>query len=102
MNREVFNLDVGFESKSMKIIREYSTYAKICVIRTNIYGSQLSHFMNLFNEAKKDFPDLKPEEVDIKQFGGRRYKRTFGIEFDRPEESVPETYNRIENLEHTL
>ena len=86
----------------MEIIREYSTEAKRCVIRTNTYASDLSHFMNLFEEARKDFPDLKLDEVKVEHYGGERHKGFFGIEFDRAEEIVPETYARMKKLECTL
>lgn len=86
----------------MKIIRQYSTDSKRCVIRTNTYISDLSHFMILFEEAKKDFPDLKIDEVKVEHYGGERHKGIFGIEFDRPEEMVPETYTRMKRLECTL
>lgn len=86
----------------MEIIRQYSIESKRCVIRTNTYKSDLSYFMNLFEEARKDFPDLKLDEVKVEHYGGDRHKGIFGIEFDRPEEIVPETYVRMEKLECTL
>lgn len=86
----------------MKIIREYSTRSQTCVIRTLQYNSSMSYFESLLAEARKDFPDLKSEEVEIKHYGGDRYSKTFGIEFKRPEKDVPATYSRMENLEYTI
>lgn len=35
------------------------------LIRTNCYNSHLDHFLWLFEEAKKDFPNLKPEDIEL-------------------------------------
>ena len=86
----------------MEIIREYAIYAKRCIVRTKTYHSELAHFENLFEEAKKDFPDLRTGEVIVVKYGGMRYKNTFGIEFCRLEKIVPETYLRIKKLENTF
>ena len=73
-----------------------------CVIRTDTYVHSLEHILNLFNTARQDFPDLKPKDVKVVQYGGRRYARTFGIEFEKPREiEVPEEYDHIQQLEYT-
>lgn len=73
------------------------------VIRTNTYGSNFAHFQKLFDEAKKDFPHITPETADIKHYAGRRYKGTYGIEFNIDiEVPVPEGYKDISEVEFIL
>jgi hypothetical protein len=52
-------------------------------IRTNYYASDLEYFLNLFEIAKKDFPELKEEDVKFVHYGGQRIKGIFGLEFSR-------------------
>lgn len=85
----------------MKIIKEYCPSNNTVVIRSNCYGSQLDHIMNLFREAQEDFFYLRYEDVRVTHFAGEQYKHTFGIEF-APTNEVPDTYNLIESLEYTL
>ncbi|MBI2121034.1 MAG: hypothetical protein HYT94_05420 [Parcubacteria group bacterium] len=87
----------------MDVIKEHrqeteEQRAARCVVRTNCYGSQLSFFLELFEEAKKDFPTLTPEDVRVIHFGGQFYSGTFGIEFTPPE-TVPAIYQTIRELE---
>jgi hypothetical protein len=86
----------------MTIIKEVLESGKICVIRTNTYTSMLSHLIMLFEEAKKDFPGIDVASVSVKQYGGRRYKHTFGIEFNPGKKEIPGTYEKIHALEFTL
>lgn len=51
------------------------------VIRSNHYGHRLSFFEELFAAARVDIPTLAPDDVEVVQFGGIRYKRTWGIRF---------------------
>ncbi len=83
----------------MTIFKEYQPNAKICVIRENAYGSNLNKFLSLYEMAKEDFPELKVEDVEIVQYGGRYYVRTFGIEF-KIFGKVPDSYDRIGQLEY--
>lgn len=87
----------------MKVIKEYCPAARRCVIRMNTYGSSKAFFDNLFGIAKEDFPALKDSEIEVVQFGGIRYKRTFGIEFSVVAEvPVPDEYQEIRELEYKL
>ena len=86
----------------MKIIKEYATKNCICVLRSDCYGSSLMYFAKLLAVAQKDFPGLTLKEVEVRQYGGERYKYTFGIEFSRPEDIVPDSYSRIKQVEFTL
>lgn len=84
----------------MRIIKERTE--KHCVLRTESYSHTLAHIEMLFEEAKKDFPSLKPEDVELVYYGGERYARTNGIEFIVPNGApVPEEYQPIAHLEYT-
>lgn len=84
-----------------RVIREYAEEGKTCVLRTDTYQKQLSYFLMLFNEAKKDFPNLKAEDVCVVKYGGDHQRRQNGIEFE-VDELPPEKYTRIYTLELTL
>mgnify|MGYP001585527110 CR=1 FL=1 len=80
-----------------------SPYQPRIIIRTNTYGSNFAHFKMLFDEVKKDFPFITPEKADIKHYGGRHYKGTYGIEFNIDSEvKVPDAYKPIHEVEYTL
>jgi len=81
----------------MNIIKEYCPQVGRCVVRTDAYDHTLRFFLHLFKEAKKDFPILSTEDVEITRFGGQHYKGSFGIEFSA--KAVPESYRKINNLE---
>lgn len=90
----------------MEIIKEkyiHSDYKTIrIIIRTNCYVSMFSHFVMLKAELDKDFPGIE-FDPDIKHYGGRHYKGTFGLEFTLPAgTSVPREYKKIRNVEYTL
>ena len=78
----------------MNIIKEVANCTVI--LRTLTYQESLSHFMLLYDEAKKDFPNLKTDEVRVKHYGGNSFKGTNGIEFTiGSKESTPESYQKI-------
>ena len=81
------------------MIKEFCKASNTAIIRENSYGSKLSKFTKLFAEAKKDFPYLEEEDIEIVKYGGERYAKTFGIEFYAT--TVPEEYARISQLEYT-
>ncbi len=89
----------------MDFIKEYQPVVEQfpgrCVIRTNTYCKNFSHICFLVAEAKKDFPDLKDNLIEIAHYGGQHYKGTFGIEFT-PTGEVPDSYEKISELEFTL
>ncbi len=85
----------------MDIIKEHNE--NHCVIRSNTYAKSLDYIFDLFGIAKSDFPELKPENVNVVQFAGRRYARTYGIEFEKIEGAdVPSEYEQISQLENTF
>lgn len=74
----------------------------IFILRKNTYSSTLAKFLELYNEARKEFPNLQTDEVRVVHFGGERYKYTFGIEFYAITTSIPEGYTQIGILEYLL
>jgi hypothetical protein len=83
----------------MEIIKEYRDC--IVVLRTKTYAKTLGYFVELFNEAKKDFPQLDPDNVQVVKYGGRYYKGTMGIEFEIVGDK-PVDYREIVELETVL
>lgn len=84
----------------MNIIKEYCPTSKHCVIRTNTYGHSLALMQKLFEIARQDFPELDAEQVQVVQFAGRHYAKTYGIEF-KAETNIPKGYDEIAQLEYT-
>lgn len=87
----------------MKIIKEVciGETSTRCVIRTNTYARNLEHINELLKIAQRDFPNLIAKEVDLVVYGGERYAKTLGIEFNPPS-VVPNTYEAINRLEAVL
>lgn len=56
----------------------------------------------LVDIAKSDFPNIKNENIEIIEYGGERYKRTFGVEFNCGDSFVPDSYKPIESLEFAI
>lgn len=73
------------------IIKEYCRLAQEgsnrFILRLPHYGHSLSHILGLFKEAQEDFKavidphGLDIAQIQVVQYGGERYKRTYGIEF---------------------
>lgn len=83
------------------MIKEYA--GRVCVIREDNYGRNLTKFLGMIAEAKRDFPELVDEAITIEQYGGDRIKHQFGIEFVAPDGSaIPEAYKPIRQLHPTL
>ncbi len=53
----------------------------VFILRTEMYDDRLSYFLDLFEEAKKDFPDLVAKQVKALKYGGDTHKGQRGIEF---------------------
>lgn len=71
------------------------------ILRREDYSHRLNKIIELYDEARRDFPNLPLADVEIVQYGGRRYRRTFGIEFtlDTP---IPAGYVEVAQVEDTL
>ena len=70
------------------------------VIRTDTYARSIDHVLRLFEELKKDFPEINPREVNVVEYAGSNYAGTLGLEFRKPK-LVSENYRRIPQLEKT-
>ena len=70
------------------------------ILRTDIYAHSLGHLRMLFDEAKKYFPSLKVDDVEVVKYDGRRYARTMGIEFSSTADA-PADFNLIDEVELT-
>jgi hypothetical protein len=87
----------------MKFIKEYCKAANRAVIRTQTYTHSWGYFFNLVKEAKKDFPGLTTDKIEIVHYGGRHYKGTYGIEFVLNKKiPISKEYTQISNLEFSL
>ena len=86
-----------------KIIKEYCVdpCVTVCVLRTDTYANGVDHILRLFREAQRDFPDLTASDAKVVMYAGKRYAKTFGIEFE-VHDTIPENYIRIEQLEFTM
>ncbi len=72
-----------------------------CVVRTRSYVSTLSYFDRLWESAVADFPSLERDRVEVKHYGGKSIRGTFGIEFEPPDK-VPNSYREISEVEFVL
>lgn len=88
------------------IIKEYCKQSNTVVIRRDDYAHSLKAINELIAIALSDFPtidiDRDWEEIKIVQYGGKRYKRTFGIEFISPTAIATLEYKRIGVLEYKM
>jgi hypothetical protein len=57
-------------------------YRNAYLILTDSYGNTLEHILELFDEAKKDFPALTFSQVSIVILGGRTYNGIYAIYFN--------------------
>ena len=66
----------------MKIIKEYCPKNERVILRLDCYAHDLGTIEKLFAAAENDFPGLDRDNVEIVHYGGRRYAKTYGIEFN--------------------
>lgn len=77
----------------------------MCVVRSNCYGCGLDYVQKLAAAARETYPGLRDNQIRIVQFAGKRYARTYGIEFECPEQDVsepPKGWREISELEFTF
>jgi hypothetical protein len=105
-----------FERSEQQIVKEFvprnpedMRSAGKLIIRASNYGSSLDKFDGFFDTMAADALTFEPpieldrEDVEIVQYGGDRYKRTFGMEVSIPEGHViPEEYRRLQSATLTL
>lgn len=86
----------------MRIIKECVGHD--CILREDNYDTSLAKITRLFNEARRDFPQLREAQVRIVFYGGDRYSRTLGIEFTAPvsQGPIPDSYRRRHRHEVSL
>lgn len=65
----------------------------------NHYARTLAFIQALYEEARKDFPDLTPDQVEVVQFSESPIKGMFGITFAL-DVTPPESYTRRSRLEY--
>lgn len=74
-----------------------------CIVRAQTYAHDLEHIQYLVEEARLDFPLLQDREIEIVHYGGKRYARTYGIEFEVPVTTrIPDWYTPVAEVELTL
>jgi hypothetical protein len=91
-------------SPNLTVLKYVNPDKNVGGIKVNNYSSRLHQILALVEICKKDFPDLyKPEEnIRIVAYGGDRWKRQTGIEFDLAKDTpIPEDYV-VMNLEFLL
>ncbi len=92
-----------FLGDTMEIIKQFrigDSGQCSMLIRTNTYTSGLQHFLELAAIAMVDFPGLTYRQIQIEQYGGRSFSRTYGIEWDSAH-IPPDDYQRIANFPQT-
>lgn len=95
-------MDIITEYVKQKGLGEEVASKAIVIVRTIRHTSNLAHLLNLLRRARKDFPGLKPSEVEVMHYAGRSYKGTYGIEFSQPLEKIPAGYKEIHQVERAL
>ena len=75
---EIFKTYYKFKHRKSK----KNTGKVLFMLRTDFYDNSLDYFLKLFEDAKKDFPDLKAEDITCQEYGGDTIKGLRGIEFD--------------------
>jgi len=70
------------------------------IFTTRTYAQTLWFLVDLYNEAKKDFPNLKMSDVDVNRYGGDSRNGMYGIEFYG--DTIPKEYIRINDLNHSF
>jgi len=68
---------------------------KLYIITSKYYNDSLAYFLFLTGIAKKAFPELKDEDIEIKHYVGRFRKGHGGIEFSVECDKVPDDYEEL-------
>lgn len=86
----------------MRIIKEFckTDNGYRVILRSDTYMKTLEYVTILVTYARRDF-SLNDSEIEIVKYGGQRYAKTTGIEFDT-KTKPPAEYQEIEQLEFTI
>jgi len=63
------------------------------------YSRRVGFILALVAEAKKDFPELDENNVEVQVYAGTSRKRTIGIEFRADDMPIPDFYYKVDGLE---
>lgn len=66
-----------------------------CTIHTDSYGRSLNTLLEMFHEAKKDFPGLEEKDIEVINIVGPTNGRLIGIRFDVEGKKVPRSYEGL-------
>lgn len=90
---------------SKQMIKEYFRFPEgnpvRFIVRRPDYGSKVEDINELAEIAKRDFPQLDDNVLDLIHYGGQRYKGTYGIEFNL-DTAPPSDYREISQVELVL
>ena len=78
--------------KVEKIVTSKEHNTRLCILTSRFYDSSLAYFLFLFELAKKDFPELKAKDCQVRQYQGRFRKGMCGLEFQVISETISEEY----------
>ncbi len=86
-----------------EVVKSFASESNHCLIRTKRAGNTLQMFIDFLREARKDFPLLTDEDVQLEEYAGTVHRHTVGMEWKVPKGfEVPSVYKNIEVLEMTL
>ncbi len=71
----------------------------LIVLRFDHYGHTMKMLQEIYAEAEKDFAGLRPENVEVIQYGGDRISGYWGLEFQWLGD-VPPTYEHTDIIEN--
>jgi len=93
-------------SNQNKLFRPYKgkgTSLAMAQIHANHYDSSLSHINEMAEILKKDFPNIKAENIKVHKYGGSRVKGITFVEIQLGElTEAPEDYDVISEIEYIL
>jgi hypothetical protein len=84
------------EDQVEKIVTTHGK-TRLCIITSRYYNDSFAHFLFLVGIAKKTFPELKDEDIEIKHYTGRFRKGHNGIEFSVERDTIPDDYQELKD-----
>jgi len=80
----------------MKLNKLHITSVQRILIFTNSYGRSYSFISELVDIAKKDFPSLESDDIEIVVLGGDTNSSLMGIEFKVTGDNICDDYEQQE------